>query len=215
MAALIAERVSANLAAVRARIAAAAQRAGRDPDSVTVVAATKYLSASEVALLATAGITDAGENRAQELVEKVAVAPELRWHFIGALQSRKVRDVAPRVHMIHSVSSESVLHQLARWAPEGLEILIEVNVAGEATKVGIRPRELARYLERAPVPVVGLMTMPPHTDDPQRSRPYFAALRELAAEHGLAQLSCGTTQDFEVAVEEGATFVRIGTNLYR
>jgi pyridoxal phosphate enzyme (YggS family) len=212
--------VAARLAEVRERIAAACARAGRDPDAVDVLVATKYVAADQTARLAEAGVRLAGENRAQALVEKVAQpgAEALRWEFIGHLQSRKVPDVLPHVSRIHSVSTQSVLGRLARHAdlarPE-LDVLIEVNVAGEAAKSGVAPGELGALLGRCPVPVAGLMTMPPHAEDPEDSRRWFAALRELADAHGLPVLSMGTTQDFEVAVEEGATVVRLGSVLVR
>jgi hypothetical protein len=208
--------VRANLAAVRAEIDAAAARAGRAAGEVEIVAAVKYLPAPELTVLADAGITIVAENRAQALLEKVDVAAgRLRWHFIGALQSRKVRLVAPHVELIHSVASESALRELGRHARPGLEILIEVNVAGEPGKAGVTPRELDAFIARSPVPVVGLMTMPPQTDDAERSRPYFEELTRLTREHGLRHVSAGTSQDFVVAVEAGATFVRLGTRLYR
>jgi len=216
MASLSVARVRANLAEVRAQIAAAAARAGRDPAEVEIVAAVKYLAAPELAVLADAGVAIVGENRAQALVEKVAIAAgRLRWHFIGALQSRKVKLIAPHVELIHSVASESVLHELGRHAHAGLEILVEVNIAGEAGKVGIAPGALDAFIASSPVRVVGLMTMPPQTDDPERSRPYFEELARLARESGLKHVSAGTSQDFLVAIEAGATFVRLGTRLYR
>ena len=212
MAALSVEAVRRNLAAARERVERAAQRAGRDPAGVEILVAVKYVGARDIETLADAGVTLVGENRAQDLLEKVARAPgRLRWHFIGALQSRKVRQIVPHVELIHSVASDSVLRELGRHAPPGFEILVEVNVAGEAGKAGIDPRELDAFIARAPVAVVGLMTMPPLAADPLASRPHFAALARLAAERGLPQLSMGTSQDFEVAVEEGATIVRIGT----
>jgi pyridoxal phosphate enzyme (YggS family) len=214
------EAVAARLAAVRERIAAACERSGRDPGAVDVLLATKYVATDQTAKLAAAGIRLVGENRAQGLAEKVAVpgAEELRWEFIGHLQSRKVADVLPHVQRIHSVASDSVLRRLERHADlarPGLDVLIEVNVAGDEAKSGIAPAELADVLERCPVPVAGLMTMPPHADAPEDNRRWFAALRELAAEHDLSVLSMGTTQDFEVAVEEGATVVRLGSVLVR
>ena len=136
------------------------------------------------------------------------------WDFIGHLQSRKVKDVAPHVRYIHSVASDSALAQLAERIRPTV-VLVEVNVAGEASKSGIAPAELGAFVERCPVPVVGLMTMPPAVASPEENRPHFAALRELAAAHGLRQLSMGTSQDYEVAVEEGATIVRLGSTLYR
>jgi pyridoxal phosphate enzyme (YggS family) len=216
MAALSAAQVSANLAGIRARIDVAAARGGRRGEAVEVLAAVKYLAADQLEVLADGGVTLVGENRAQDLVEKVGYARgRLRWHFIGTLQSRKVRLIAPRVELIHSVASDSALVELGRHALPGLEILIEVNVAGEPGKAGIAPAQLDAFIARSPVPVVGLMTMPPATDDPQRSRPHFAALAALARDRGLRHVSAGTSQDFEVAVEEGATIVRIGTILYR
>jgi pyridoxal phosphate enzyme (YggS family) len=205
-----AARIRANLERVRERIAAA----GRDPGEVTICAAVKYLPADAMQALAEGGIEVVGENRAQALVEKQDVAGRetFDWHFIGALQSRKVRDVAPRVSLIHSVASDSALAQLAKHPAR--EILVQVNVAGEAEKAGIAPDELADFIARSPVPVGGLMTMPPAVERPEDNRRHFAALAELAAEHGLAKLSMGTTQDFEVAASEGATIVRLGTVLY-
>jgi PLP dependent protein len=161
-----------------------------------------------------AGLTLLGENRAQDLEEKATRFPDFRWHFIGALQSRKVKQVVPHAELIHSVASESALRQLERHGTPDTRILIEVNVAGEEGKAGIAPDELAHYLEIAPVKVAGLMTMPPFTEDPEASRPHFARLAELAAEHGLTELSMGSSQDYAVAAAEGATIVRIGTSLY-
>ncbi len=213
---LTAERVAANLAAVRERIDAAARRSGRDPGGIEIVAACKYVPAAELGALAEAGIEVLGENRAQDLEAKVAAHGDaFRWDFIGHVQSRKVKQIAPLVRLIHSVSTDSVLAQLERHAPPGLRVLVEVNIAGEEGKAGIAPAQLAGFVERCPVPVAGLMTMPPLATAPQDSRRWFAALRELAAEQGLAELSMGTTQDYEVAVEEGATLVRIGTRLFR
>ena len=212
MAVLSVERVAAALARVRARVEVAATRAGRDPHAVEILVAVKYVGAEEMETLADAGVTLVGENRAQDLLEKVTRAPgRLRWHFIGALQSRKVRLIVPHVELIHSVASDSVLRELGRHAPPEFEILVEVNVSGEPGKAGIAPAQLDAFIERAPVRVAGLMTMPPLTDHPERSREHFAALAQLARKRGLGRLSMGTSQDFEVAVEEGATIVRIGT----
>jgi pyridoxal phosphate enzyme (YggS family) len=196
----------------RARDAIAA--AGRDPGDVDILAAVKYVPVDELETLQEAGLTLLGENRAQDLEEKATRFPGFRWHFIGALQSRKVKQIVPYVELIHSVASESALRQLERHASPDTEILLEVNVAGEEGKAGIAPEELPRYLEIAPVKVVGLMTMPPFTEDPEASRPHFARLAGLAAEHGLPQLSMGSSQDYAVAAAEGATIVRIGTSLY-
>jgi pyridoxal phosphate enzyme (YggS family) len=212
---LTAERVRANLAEVRERIAAAAARAGRDAAGVQIVGAAKYVPVDELGALSDAGVTVLGENRAQDLRAKVdAFGDAFTWDFIGHVQSRKVKQIAPLVRLIHSVATDSVLEQLARHAPPELRVLVEVNVAGEAGKDGVAPDDLGTFLERAPVPVAGLMTMPPLASEPQDSRRWFAALRELADEHGLDELSMGTTQDYEVAVEEGATLVRIGTRLF-
>jgi pyridoxal phosphate enzyme (YggS family) len=212
---LNAEVVRANLSLVRERIDRAASRAGREPGEVEVLVAVKYVAAEDIGTLADAGVTLVGENRAQDLLEKVTRAPgQLRWHFIGALQSRKVKLIVEHVELIHSVATDSVLRELERHAPEGFTILVEVNVGGEHGKAGIRPGELDAFIARSPVAVVGLMTMPPLTADPQQSRAHFAELARLARERGLGTLSMGTSQDFEVAVEEGATIVRIGTVLF-
>jgi pyridoxal phosphate enzyme (YggS family) len=212
------EAVRANLVEVREQIAAAAATAGRDPDTVELLAATKYVPSEDLPVLAAAGVRLVGENRAQDLAAKLAVHGELfEWDFIGALQSRRVRAIVSHVRLIHSVASLSALRELERHRAlvrPGLEILIEVNVAREPGKAGIAPEELDSYIERSPVPVAGLMCMPPPAADPQDSRRWFAALRELADARGLTRLSMGTSQDFAVAVQEGATIVRIGTSLY-
>jgi pyridoxal phosphate enzyme (YggS family) len=207
---LTAALVRDNLERVRERIAAA----GRDPAEVEICAAIKYVAVDHLGALAEAGIELVGENRAQDLVAKQErFGDAFEWDFIGALQSRKVKDVAPRVRLIHSLASESALSRLEEHPAR--EVLVQVNVAGEESKAGIQPHELGAFIERVPVPVGGLMTMPPAVDDPEDSRRHFARLAELAAEHGLTRLSMGTTQDFDVAVQEGATIVRLGTVLYR
>jgi len=209
---LRAEDVRENLERVRSEIAGA----GRDPADVQILAAVKYVPVEELGVLAEAGIELVGENRAQELVAKAEAYPgTFTWDFIGHLQSRKVRQVLPYVRYIETVASESALEQLRRYGTPDTEVLIEVNVAGETGKSGIAPSDLPAYLDRSGVKVVGLMTMPPLAPSPEASRPYFAALRELASEHGLPQLSMGTSQDYLIAVEEGATIVRLGTSLYR
>ena len=193
MADIDAERVRANLERIREQIG--------------------DVAAPDLPALAEAGITLVGENRAQDLVAKQDEHGDLfDWDFIGALQSRKVKDVAPRVRLIHSVASESALAQLEKHPAKG--ILIQVNVAGEEGKAGVAPAELRDFVARCPLPVAGLMTMPPFAEDPEDSRRYFARLAELAGEHGLRRLSMGTSQDYEVAVEEGATIVRLGSVLY-
>jgi PLP dependent protein len=203
------ERIRENLDRILDRIAAA----GREPTEVEVLAATKYVSADELPALAEGGVTLVGENRAQDLLAKhERFGGDFTWDFIGALQSRKVKEVAPHVRLIHSLASESAMRQLERH-PVG-EVLIEVNVAGEESKAGIEPGELPHYIEACPVPVTGLMCMPPFVENPEDNRPYFARLAELAAEHGLARLSMGTSQDYEAAVKEGATIVRLGSVLY-
>jgi len=216
-------RIRANLARVREEIDAAAQRSVHvrlawEPRPVELLAAIKYIRNEDLPLLAEAGIGLVGENRAQELQAKHAAHGELfEWDFIGQLQSRRVREIVPCVRLIHSVASESALRAIERQLPQarpGLRILIEVNIAGEQEKAGVAPERLGEFIERSPVPVAGLMTMPPLAEDPEQSRPWFARLRELAAEHGLEHLSMGTSQDYVVAVEEGASIVRIGTRLY-
>ena len=213
MAGLSADTVRANLEAVRAEIAAT----GRSTDEVEVLAAVKYVDVDDLPALADAGVTLAGENRAQDLVAKADRWPgRFEWDFIGHLQSRKVKQLLPYVRLIQSLASDSALRQLERHATPDTEVLVEVNLAGEASKSGVAPDELDAFLERAAgiVRVTGLMTMPPFTEEAEASRPYFARLRELAHERGLRRLSMGTTQDFPVAVQEGATIVRIGTRLY-
>jgi pyridoxal phosphate enzyme (YggS family) len=198
-----AETVRRNLERVRERIGT----------EVEVLAATKYVEADDLPVLAEAGIELVGENRAQDLLAKQERHRDLfTWDFIGAIQSRKLKDISPNVRLIHSIASESALRRLERNpAPE---VLIQVNVAGEDSKEGVAPEELGAYIERCPCPVTGLMTMPPFVDDAEDSRRHFAHLAELAAEHGLERLSMGTSQDYEVAVQEGATIVRLGSVLY-
>ena len=204
MATLSAERVRENLARVREEL----------PDDVQILAAVKYVPLEQLPALKEAGIELVGENRAQDLEAKSQAHPEFRWHFIGQLQSRKVKVILPHVELIHSVASESALRQLEKHGTPDTKILVEVNVAGEDEKAGIAPRELGDFIARCPVTVTGLMTMPPFAEDPEDSRPHFAALKRLAEEHGLTELSMGTSQDYRVAAEEGATIVRLGTILY-
>jgi hypothetical protein len=176
---------------------------------VSVVVATKYVSPAEMAALVDAGVEIVGENRAQDLERKHAeYGSAFRWHFIGHLQSNKVKVVNRLCELVHSLDSDSAARRLS------IAALLEVNLSGEATKSGIEPEEIAGYVERYPL-VRGLMTMPPLSRDPETSRPYFRRLRELASEHALPELSMGTTQDYRVAVEEGATFVRVGEALFR
>src|SRR3954465_5326529 len=177
-------------------------------EGVTIVAATKYLPVEELAVLAEAGIEVVGENRAQDLEAKHAIYGDaFRWHFIGHLQSRKAKTVNAICELVHSLSSESAARRLE------VPALVEVNLSGEESKSGIAPEELERFLELY-ADVRGLMTMPPAAEDPEDSRPYFRRLRELAEAHGLTGLSMGTSQDYRVAAEEGATHVRVGSILY-
>jgi PLP dependent protein len=175
---------------------------------VTVVAATKYVSLEEMAVLAEAGVEVVGENRAQDLEAKHArYGDAFRWHFIGHLQSRKAKTINAICELCHSLASESAAKRLE------IPALIEVNLSGEESKSGIAPEELPRFLQLYG-DVRGLMTMPPESDDPETSRPYFRRLRQLAEQHGLNELSIGTSQDWRIAVEEGATIVRLGRSLF-
>ncbi len=178
-------------------------------ERVTVVVASKYVSAAEMSILAEAGVEVVGENRAQDLERKHALCGDaFRWHFIGHLQSNKVKVANRLCELVHSLSSESAAARLT------VPSLLEVNVAGEGSKSGVSPEKIGGFLQRHPS-IRGLMTMPPLATEPEESRPYFRRLAELAAEHSLMELSMGTSQDYRVAVEEGATLVRIGEALFR
>jgi len=199
------QRIRANLERIR-------EETGPD---VEILAATKYVPVEEMEALIEGGITLAGENRAQDLERKrERWGDALRWDFIGNLQSRKVKQVVPLARLIHSVASESVLDQLGKHGGTDTAVLVQVNLSHEESKGGIEPDRLGEFIAACPARVEGLMTMPPFTDDPEASRPYFARLAELAAEHGLERLSMGTSQDWRVAVSEGATIVRLGSVLY-
>src|SRR3954466_5605365 len=199
------ERIRSNLERIRARAGA----------GVEILAATKYIRTEDMGVLAEAGVELVGENRQQDLEEKrERWGDAFTWDFIGNLQSRKIKRILPLVRLIHSVASDSALDQLGRHGTPATEVLVEVNVAGDESKGGVSPGELGAFIERCPVPVVGLMTMPPFTTDPDESRPTFARLAELATDHGLSVLSMGTSQDWEVALEGGATLIRLGTALY-
>ncbi|MQC17888.1 MAG: YggS family pyridoxal phosphate-dependent enzyme [Chloroflexi bacterium] len=216
------------LAKVHRRIEAACARAGRDAETVTLVAVSKTHPPDTVAAAITAGVTALGENRAQEFVPKVLAAREAglkaEWHFIGHLQRNKVREILPYVDVLHSLDSERLIRELVARAPEArpghrrLRCFIEVNVAGEQQKEGVPLEAVGPLLEAARsaevLDVRGLMTVAPHVGNPQDVRPVFARLRELAAEHGLPELSMGMTDDFEVAIEEGATLVRVGRAIF-
>ncbi|MSP21607.1 MAG: YggS family pyridoxal phosphate-dependent enzyme [Dehalococcoidia bacterium] len=216
---------------VRERIEAACARAGRDASEVTLVAVSKGFDVASIAEVVAAGVADLGENRAQELLPKVEAASKAglapRWHFIGHLQRNKVREVVPVIHALHSVDAIRLIEAIAALRRVGrgasdadhpLPCYIEVNVAGEAQKEGAAPSEVGALLAGAAgapgIEVLGLMTVAPLVDDPEQARPAFRTLRELAAAHGLRGLSMGMTNDFEVAIEEGATLVRVGRAIF-
>jgi PLP dependent protein len=198
-------RLRANLEEVGAEAAGRAE----------VLVACKYVPLEEMGALAAAGVHLVGENRQQDLAAKhERYAAAFTWDFIGNLQSRKVRQILPLVRLIHSVGTDSVLEQLGRHGTAETEVLIEVNVAEEKGKGGVVPGDLADFIARCPVRVSGLMTMPPFAEDPEQSRPHFARLAELAAANGLSRLSMGTSQDWRIALDEGATIIRLGTSLF-
>jgi PLP dependent protein len=202
---LDAARIGSNLERIR-------DRTGPD---IEILAATKYVPTEEMGALAEAGVELVGENRLQDLeAKRERWGERFTWDFIGNLQSRKVKKILPLVRLIHSVASDSALAQLRRHADPDTEVLVEVNLSGEEAKAGIAPDELDAFIERCPVRVSGLMTMPPFTENPETSRPYFVRLADLARERGLDRLSMGTSQDWQVAVEEGATIIRLGSVLW-
>jgi len=218
----VAERIEATLAAV----AAACERAGRDPGEVTLIGITKTFPVAAIEEALAAGVLDFGENRAQELMPKVREAESrglgLRWHFVGHLQRNKVREVLPHIAALHSLDSARLAAEIDREAMRGaggrLPCYLEVNISGEATKQGIGPEELGPLLTQVAsyshIEVAGLMTVAPQVPDPEQVRPVFRALRELALAHGLRGLSMGMSEDYPVAVEEGATAIRIGRALF-
>ena len=220
---LDAERVRTRLGEARERIA----RAGRDPGEVEILAAIKYVPVELLGALADAGVTLVGENTAQALIAKQERwGDRFTWDFIGHLQSRKTKDVLPRVRLIHSVESDSVVERIERHADAPARVLLEVNVAGEESKNGVPFTAVDAFVEKASrgdmVVFGGLMTMPPFAADPGEARPYFARLRALrerlradwGGRHDFTELSMGTSQDFEAAAAEGATIVRLGNVLY-
>jgi pyridoxal phosphate enzyme (YggS family) len=216
--------IASRLAAVHARIASACARAGRAPESVTLVAVSKTHDAAAVRAAYDAGQRVFGENYVQELVQKaqaLADLPELRWHFIGHLQRNKAKDVAGVASCIETVDSvriaEAIAHRAAGMATT-LDVMVQVDVAGEAQKAGCAPEELdaviAAVRASPSLRLRGLMTIPPLGAAPEASRPHFRALRALAEARGLAELSMGMSADLEVAIEEGATLVRVGTAIF-
>jgi len=201
-----------DVARLRANLEEANELAG---ERVEILVATKYVPLEEMGKLAEAGVRLVGENRQQDLAAKHARwSDAFEWDFIGNLQSRKLKLVLPLCRLVHSVATDSVLAQLEKHGGPETEVLIEVNVSGEEGKGGMEPAGLPAFVERCPVRVGGLMTMPPYSEDPERSRPYFARLAELAAANGLERLSMGTSQDWRVAIEEGATIIRLGHALF-
>jgi uncharacterized pyridoxal phosphate-containing UPF0001 family protein len=197
---------------VRASMERVRERAG---EGVEILVASKYVPLEEMGALAEAGVMLVGENRQQDLAAKhERWGDAFKWDFIGNLQSRKVRQVLPLCRLVHSVATDSVLRELGKHGGPETEILVEVNIAAEEGKGGVAPADLPAFIERCPVKVGGLMTMPPFSQDPQASRPHFARLAELADANGLRRLSMGTSQDWPVAVEEGATIIRLGTALF-
>jgi PLP dependent protein len=218
--------LKSNYQTVRSAIASAAERVGRDPRAVQLVAVTKTVGIEEVRTAFSLGMVDFGENRVQDAVEKVTALPEANWHFIGHLQSNKVKDVLPVFKLIHSLDRQSLADALQKWAEKmdlKANVLIQVNVSGENSKFGLAPQELPEYLEYLHdlnrVWPCGLMTMAPYVDDAEEVRPFFRQLRQLRDLHGkdlqgLKELSMGMTNDYEIAVEEGATIVRIGSAIF-
>jgi len=223
--------LASRLAEVRARIARACERAGRDPSEVTLVGVSKTQPPQAVRDALAAGLLDLGENRAQDVLDQAAAAadaaaaggPAPRWHFIGHLQRNKVREVLPIIHTLHSLDSVRLIEEIERrWEARGergpLPCYLEVNVAGEEQKSGVAPSDLPALLAAASASAVlrieGLMTVAPQVGDPEQTRPVFRALRDLAAAHGLRGLSMGMTEDYPVAIEEGATMVRVGRAIF-
>ena len=206
------EELRLDPAVVRSNLELVGEVAGPE---VEVLAATKYVPVEEMGALAEAGVSLVGENRLQDLeAKRERWGDAFAWDFIGQLQSRKVKRILPAVRLVHSLATESALAQLERHGDAETEVLVEVNLSGESSKAGVAPEALGEFISRVPVRVSGLMTMPPEAGDPEASRPYFARLAELASTHGLHRLSMGTSQDWRVAVSEGATIIRLGRSLY-
>lgn len=217
-----ASTVAGRLESVRERIALACRRCGRSPGDVTLIGISKTFSATAVAEALDAGLADLGENRVQEGVPKAHELAERgygpRWHLVGHLQTNKVKQALQVFHTIHSVDSERLLNALAQAAQEPVDIFLEVNVSGEESKYGLPPSDLPRIVDLARaahhVNLLGLMTIPPESEGTAGARRWFGVLRELAGQHGLEALSMGMTNDFEVAIEEGATHVRVGRAIF-
>lgn len=207
--------IAANLDHVEAEVAAACARRGRRPEEVSICVATKYVDTQGMQALREAGVRIAAENRLQDMAAKQESLREaFEWHFIGAIQSRKVREIAERASVIHSLASESARDKLRDLPGAPPRVLVQVNVSGEDSKQGVRPEQLDEFIQGSPVAISGLMTMPPASDDPESARPYFAELARLAGDRELPELSMGTSQDYSVAVEEGATLIRVGSVLF-
>ncbi len=222
------DMIRENFSRVKDEVASACRRASRKPEEVEILVATKYITIEGMEALAAAGISLVGENRAQDLTAKHALYKDrFTWDFIGHLQSNKVRQVLPLVRLIHSVETISTVREIDRRAEKATDVLLEVNVGEEAGKYGIIPSEVDRFLEEASqfpkVNFTGLMTMPPMAADPEAVRPYFAALRRLSSKlnqkwndshRHFQHLSMGTSNDYVVAVEEGATIIRVGNAVF-
>lgn len=214
--------IKENVEDIRRRITEACTRAERDPSEVTLIAVSKTRTAEEVMAAAACGIKDFGENKVQEILEKYpAVTAPVRWHMIGHLQTNKVKSITDKVCMIHSVDSLHLAEEINKRTPAGrtTDILLEINIAGEESKFGVKPEEtqalINEILDKCPALVIkGLMTVAPAAEDPETVRPYFRALKELAVKNKLEILSMGMSSDFEVAIEEGATHVRVGTAIF-
>ncbi len=222
------EKVRKNIDRVHSDIEQACAKSDRSPNEIELLAATKYVETDQMGLLSDAGVRLVGENRAQDLLKrKERWGERFTWDFIGNLQSRKVKLILPEVRLVHSVCTNSVVSQIERWADDAVRVLLAVNVAGEESKPGILIEDVDRFIESVSqcqrLHIEGLMTMPPLAESPESSRRYFSELRDLAhrldrswsPEHEFKVLSMGTSQDYRVAIEEGATIIRLGSTLVR
>jgi hypothetical protein len=195
-------------------VAAACDRVDRDPSTVRICVATKYVDENGMAALKEAGVRIAAENRLQDMLAKQQkFKDDFDWHFIGSIQSRKAREIAGHVSTIHSLSTESARDKLSELENPP-KVFVQVNVSGEESKSGVAPEQLADFIAASPVAITGLMTMPPLAPNPEAARPYFRALAMMVKDHRLSALSMGTTQDFEIAVEEGASHIRVGSVIF-